>query len=257
MIKEIRAKSILNRSYIGDYCINPYVGCAHACIYCYAHYYTKLRGYSDPWGSYVYVKVNAPDLLSREIARKRKGVVYLSSLTDPYQPVESKYELTRKVLQILMRNGWPVIIQTKSPLVLRDIDVISSMDASVGFTIITLDESLRKSFEPHAPPVPDRIDALMKLKENGVRTFAFIGPILPKTSVRELINIVEEVKDYTDVIYFDRLNFKPGIFRKMDRAFSKMGLASWSANLNAYYERIKKSLEDYLRERKIKGIFVY
>ncbi len=257
MIKEIRAKSILNRSSIGDYCINPYIGCTHACIYCYAHYYTKLRGYSEPWGSYIYVKVNAPDLLSREIRRKKRGVVYLSSLTDPYQNIESRYELTRKILDILMRNGWPVIIQTKSPLVLRDIDIIGNMEANVGFTIITLDENLRKLFEPHAPPVSDRIDALMKLKEEGIRTFTFIGPILPKMSVRELINIVEEVKDYADVIYFDRLNFKPGIFNRIDRAFSEIGLAGWSTNLEAYYKRIKESLKEYLRERKINSVFVY
>ncbi len=257
MIGEIRARSILNRSSIGDYCINPYIGCMHACIYCYAHYYTKLRGYLEPWGSYVYVKVNAPNILSKEITKKKKGVVYLSSLTDPYQYIESRYELTRKILNILMRNGWPAIIQTKSPLVLRDIDIISDMEASIGFTIITLDEDIRKIFEPHAPPVSDRINALMKLKENGIRTFTFIGPILPRMSARELISIVEEVKDYTDVIYFDKLNFKPGIFSRIDRTFSEMGLTSWSVSLDTYYEKIKKSLREYLRERKINSVFVY
>ncbi len=257
MIREIRVKSILNRSYIGDYCINPYIGCSHACVYCYAHYYTKLRGYSEPWGSYVYVKVNAPELLSREIRRRKKGVVYLSSLTDPYQQVESRYGITRKVLEILLRNRWPVIVQTKSPLVLRDIDLLSNMEANVGFTIITLDEKLRRTFEPHAPPVSDRINALSRIKRRGIRTFAFIGPILPKTSLNELIQIIEAVRDYVDVIYFDRLNFKPSLRDRMDHVFSSMGLPDWSAGLSSYYVKIKRSLKEYLRKEDISGVFVY
>ncbi|TDA41793.1 MAG: radical SAM protein, partial [Thermoproteota archaeon] len=130
---EVRARSILNRSAIGDYCINPYIGCQHACVYCYADYYTKMRGYTGEWGSYLYAKVNAPELLLKEIRRKRKGVVYLSSLTDPYQPVEMKYRLTRRILEVLMGYGWPVIIQTKSSSIIRDMDIITNGNANVGF----------------------------------------------------------------------------------------------------------------------------
>ena len=258
MIEGVRAKSILNRSAIGDYCINPYIGCQHACVYCYADYYTRLRGYDKPWGSYIYVKMNALDLLLGEIAKKRRGVVYLSSLTDPYQRVEERYRLTRRILEVLMRNQWPVILQTKSPLVLRDLDIIKEFKRiEVGFTIITLDEDIRGMFEPHAPPTSARIEALKELREEGIKTFVFIGPILPGTKIDDLEDLVLTVKDYSDVIYFDRLNLKPGLFDRINRVFLRMGQPNWSSDLKDYYQEIKRALMEFLRERGVNHIFVY
>ncbi len=258
MIEEVKVKSILNRSAIGDYCINPYIGCQHACVYCYADYYTRLRGYDRPWGSYIYVKMNALDLLLGEIIKKRRGVVYLSSLTDPYQQVEESYMLTRGILEVLMKNQWPVILQTKSPLVLRDLDIIKEFKGiEVGFTIITLDENIRRMFEPHAPPTLARIEALKELRGEGIKTFAFIGPILPETKIDELEDLVLTVRDYSDVIYFDKLNFKPGLFDRINRVFLRMGKPNWSSNLRNYYQEIKRSLMDFLGERRINYIFVY
>jgi len=255
---EVRARSILNRSAIGDYCINPYIGCQHACIYCYADYYTRLRGYRGEWGSYVYAKVNAPDLLLKEIKRKRKGVVYLSSLTDPYQPAEIEYGLTRRVLEILMEHNWPVIVQTKSSLITRDMDVITRFGrADVGFTIITLDEGIRRRFEPFSSPISARIDSLERLKGEKVRTFVFIGPVLPGTEVEEVMKIVLEVKNYADVIYFDRLNLRPGVVERVDRALSEMGISGWLYGLDRYYINLKKSLAEFLERERIKYIFVY
>ncbi len=161
MIREVRAKSILNRSSIGDYVINPYVGCQHACIYCYAQFYARRWGRTEPWGSYVEVKVNAPELLAKEVGRKGAGVVYLSSMTDPYQPVEEEYGITRRLLHILVERDWPVLVQTKSPMVLRDVDVLRRFSqAKVGLTVITLDEKIRRAMEPAAPSVDERIEAL-------------------------------------------------------------------------------------------------
>jgi DNA repair photolyase len=255
---EIRARSILNRSAIGDYCINPYVGCQHACIYCYADYYTRLMGYRGEWGSYVHAKINAPNLLLKEIRKKKKGVVYLSSLTDPYQPVEVNYRLTRRILEILMSYKWPVIIQTKSSSIIRDIDVITKFDnVNVGFTMITLDEDIRRRFEPFSSPINARIDALMRLKEEKVRTFVFIGPILPGTDLDELRELIMTVKDYADLIYFDRLNLKPGVASRIDRALSEIWKPNWLSNLNIYYVNLKKSLIKLLEGERIKYAFVY
>ena len=255
---EIKAKSILNRSAIGDYCINPYVGCQHACIYCYADYYTRLMGYRGEWGSYVHAKVNAPDLLLKEIKKKKKGVVYLSSLTDPYQPAEIDYRLTRRILEILMSYKWPVIIQTKSSFIMRDVDLIKGFDrADVGFTIITLDEDIRRRFEPFSSPVSARINALERLKGEKVRTFVFIGPILPGTDFKELRDLVMTVKDYADLIYFDKLNLKPGIANRIDKALSDIGISNWLSDLNRYYVNLKKSLTEFLERERIKYIFVY
>ncbi|MEM2604010.1 MAG: radical SAM protein [Candidatus Korarchaeum sp.] len=241
MISEIVAKSLLNRSAIGDYCVNPYVGCSHGCVYCYASHYARRMGYSGEWGSYVYVKVNAVDLLRREVARRRKGVVYISSLTDAYQPIESSYQLTRRLLEVLLARDWPVIVQTKSTLILRDLDIISSFSqAEVGLTIITLDESLRRKLEPHAPSISSRIDVLMDLKSEGITTFTFIGPIIPGTPPDEIIELVNEVKDYSDLIYFDKFRRKPGLAEP--RVPSSEDL-----DTDSYYRSIKRVLESSIR----------
>ena len=101
IISKIRAKTALGKSYIADYTINPYVGCAHACRYCYADYYTKrIYGISYPWGEYVFVKENLPQILQKDLISKSPGTIYISSLTDPYQPIESQTKLTRAILNL-------------------------------------------------------------------------------------------------------------------------------------------------------------
>ena len=102
-IKEIHSKSILSPSKIYDYVVNPYVGCQHACSYCYARFMKRFTGHKEPWGDFVDVKINAPDLLSKEIKKKRMGTVWVSGVCDPYQPLEAKYKLTRRCLEILAR----------------------------------------------------------------------------------------------------------------------------------------------------------
>ena len=97
-IKEIHAKSILSPSKVYDYVINPYVGCQHACSYCYARFMKRFTGHKEPWGEFVDVKINAPDLLSKEIKRKKVGSVWVSGVCDPYQPLEKKYALTRRMI---------------------------------------------------------------------------------------------------------------------------------------------------------------
>src|SRR4030066_189661 len=149
-VKEIQSKTILSTSKVYDYVINPYVGCQHACSYCYARFMKRFSGHKEPWGKFVDVKINAADLLRVEINKKKRAKVWISGVCDPYQPLEAKYRLTRKCLEILARNDWPVVIQTRSPLVLRDVDILK--DASnfeVGLTITTADDNIRKLFEPH------------------------------------------------------------------------------------------------------------
>src|SRR5512136_3489869 len=123
VVREICARSILSKSQVFDYVVNPYVGCQHSCIYCYARFMKRFTGHKEPWGEFVDVKINAPDLLRCEIEKKKRGRVWVSGVCDPYQPLEATYRLTRQCLEILAHNNWPVIIQTRSPLVLRDIDI--------------------------------------------------------------------------------------------------------------------------------------
>lgn len=166
IIKEVIAKSILSKSGIpgASYCLNPYVGCSHACRYCYASFMKKYTGHTEPWGNFVDVKINAPGVLERQLRRAAKGSIILSSVTDAYQPLEMKYKITRQCLENLIDSRFPVDILTKSPLVLRDMDLIRKFkDINVGITITTDDDKIRKLFEPKAPPIGARIHALKTL----------------------------------------------------------------------------------------------
>lgn len=220
-VKEIQCKTILSQTGLpADYCLNPYTGCQHGCIYCYARFMKRYTGHKEPWGQFVDVKVNAPEVLKHEITKKPKGRVYLSSVTDPYQPLEKKNQLTRRLLEILAAAGWPVTIQTKSDLVLRDLDILKKIpEVKVGFTITSLDDKVRKVFEPFASPNPSRFEAIEKLKREGLETFAMIAPILPKlTDVEGLRKRLEPI---TDFIWEDNLNIRYGNWPDIEKTVKK------------------------------------
>lgn len=203
VIREVNAKSILSASKIYNYVINPYVGCQFGCKYCYARYMKKFTGHTEPWGEFVDIKINAEELLLKEIKKKKKDRVWISGVCDPYQPLEAKYKLTRKCLKILADNNWPVVIQTRSKLILRDIDIIKEMDdCDAGLSVTTADDKIRKLFEPTATPIKDRIDTLKQLHEAGIRTYAMIAPILPGAE-----NLMEMLYGIVDYIYVDRMNY--------------------------------------------------
>ena len=203
IIREISARSILSRSKIYEYTINPYVGCQHACTYCYARFMKRFSGHKEPWGQFVDVKINTPNLLRDEVKRKPAGRVWISGVCDPYQPIERKYELTRQCLEILAQNNWSVIIQTRSPLVLRDIDILKeAQDFEVGLSVTTADEGIRQLFELNAPPINDRIKALDELHKAGIRTYAMIAPML-----RGAEGLDELLKGKVDYLLIDRMNY--------------------------------------------------
>jgi len=202
-IKEIKAKNILSKSKVYDWTINPYVGCQHGCIYCYAKFMKRFSGHKENWGEFVDVKINAPELLSQEIKEKKKGRVWISGVCDPYQPLEKKYELTKKCLEILQKNNWPVVIQTKSPLVLRDLELLKKFqEIEVGFTITTDDEEIRKIFELRTVPINERIETLDKLHQEGIKTFVMIAPLLPKAE-----SLVPKLKGKVDYVIIDKMNY--------------------------------------------------
>ena len=212
IIKEIQAKAILSTSQVYDYVINPYIGCQHGCSFCYARFMKRFSKHKEAWGDFVDVKINAPELLLEEINRKKKGNVWISGVCDPYQPLEEKYKLTRHCLEILIRYHWPVFIQTRSPLVMRDTDIFrQSRDCEVGLSISTADDSIRKIFEPHAPVTEKRIKALDELHKSGIRTYAMIAPILQGAEF-----LPQELAGKVDYLLVDRMNYNyaDSIFRK-------------------------------------------
>jgi DNA repair photolyase len=143
IVEEVYAKTILSRSKVLRYTINPYIGCEHGCTYCYARFMKRFTGHTEKWGDFVDVKMNAVSLLQREVKKNRAGRVWISGVCDPYQPLEKAYELTRGCLEILSRHGWPVTIQTKSPLILRDLDLLrKSNEIEAGLTITTADDRM-------------------------------------------------------------------------------------------------------------------
>ncbi|MFN3301857.1 MAG: radical SAM protein [Patescibacteria group bacterium] len=210
-IRFIKAKSILNRSKINGYTINPYVGCFHGCVYCYNQHFIKAIGREEKWGSFLEIKLNAPEILEKEINQKfrnKKNKVFFSTITDPYNPLEKQYQLTRKCLEILASSQWSVSILTKSDLILRDLDIFKKFHSriEIGFTITTLDKRAQMILEPGASLVEKRIEALRKLKKAGIRTYAFIGPVLPFfTNLKQIFRVL---KDKVMEIWFDTLNTK-------------------------------------------------
>jgi DNA repair photolyase len=236
-IKEIHSKTILSSSQVYDYVINPYVGCQHACSYCYARFMKRFTGHKEPWGDFIDVKINAPELLQKEIKKKKKGDVWISGVCDPYQPLEKKYELTRKCLEILVQNNWPVIIQSRSPLVLRDLDILKQAESmEVGLSITTANDEIRKIFESHAPSIPERLKAIGTLHRNGIRTYVMIAPILPEAE-----NLVTVLAGKVDYIIIDRMNY-----HHADRIYNNLG---WNdKNTDAYFTRTGCQIADECRK---------
>ncbi len=221
IVKEVYAKNILSKSKVFDYTINPYVGCEHGCTYCYARFMRRFTGHREEWGQFVDVKINATSLLQREIKKKIARRVWMSGICDPYQPLEKKYELTRSCLEILSNHAWPVTVQTKSPLVSRDIDFLrKTHNVEVGLTITTADENIRRIFEPNAPSIEERIETLEKLHSAGIKTFVMIAPLLPKAE-----GLVAQIIGKVDYVLVDKMNYHYAdwVYRKneLDYAMTK------------------------------------
>lgn len=196
-----------------DYALNPYLGCRHGCRYCYARDFTRGEP-GDAWGEVVYVKVNLPEVLSREVKTFKPGIVGVSTITDPYQPVEAKYRLTRRSLEILLASGFKASVQTKSTYVLKDMDLFFTHrdKVDVGFTITTFKAETAKLLEPNAPPPRARAYALSALSELGVKTWIFLGPIIPGVNdcVEDYAPILEVARRAKSEVIVDKYRGRPG-----------------------------------------------
>jgi len=196
----------------------------------------RFTGHNEPWGTFVVVKVNTPEVLQRQMKKAGRGYVMLSSVPDPYQPLERKYKLTRRCLEILLNHQFPAGILTKSPLVLRDLDLIGRFeDIEVGLTITTDDEAMKKIFEPGTPPIGARIQALKEIHARGIGTYAFIGPLLPQNPE----SLAEKIKPYADSILIHRMNY----LNKTVTLYRRHHLTEWLEEdfIDDILYRLKKS----------------
>ena len=163
-----------------DYSFNPYVGCYHGCLFCYVPRLLQID--RSEWGASVVVKRNAASVLAKEIRKVPKGLVAISTATDPYQFVEGKYRITRHALEVLLRAQWPVSVLSRSPLMLRDLDLFRQFDdIEVGMSVPTVDDRARALLEPWAPPIEARLRCLRQLADAGLTTFVSFAPAYPPT----------------------------------------------------------------------------
>lgn len=258
-IKEIKTKTILTKSKLpeADYCVNPYIGCAHGCIYCYARFMKRFTGHnSEEWGKFIDVKVNSVELIEKQLSKKpQKGTILLGSVTDAYQPIEHKYVLTRSIIEVILKYQYPLSILTKSDLVVRDIDILQKIiDCEVGLTITTLDEDKAKIIEPLATNPKRRLTALAKLKQAGIITYAFIGPILP--GITDLPKFFAELSEKIDFVMAESLNPKFGDWDKFLKIISKNfpDLAPlYKAGFDKlYWDKIENTIKRLCRKHNIK-----
>ncbi len=246
---EIKCKTALSKSLLPglDYSLNPYRGCQHTCAYCYVPNVLRIK--RSTWGSFVDVKTNIPIILSKELKSKKPGVVAISTVTDPYQPIEKKYKLTRYCLEQLLLRDFPVCIQTKSDLIIRDIDLISKFSkAEVMFSIATLDDSKRKLLEPYSSTIKERFIALKKCSDRGIKTSIFFGPVYPTIKLEDLPIIIDAfIENGATEIMVDKLNLKPGIKENVEKILK----SDISKNI-ANYDLIKKNIFMIAKGKNIK-----
>lgn len=242
-INSVSCKTALSISRLeSDYALNPYRGCSHGCRYCYSPCVLREQ---RTWGEFLDVKRNIPKVLSKELKKKKKGFVRIGSVTDPYQEAEEKFELTRRCLEQLSRHDFPVLIQTKSGLVKRDIDLFKEMDSDIGFTIASLDENFREKFEPKAPPVSERLSAIRELREEGLDLWVFIGPLFPYLNDgREDLLRLKKTLQSLDIedIYLDKLNMRERVWENIKPMLEH--------DMQTKYRNIYFDGDDYFKNKK-------
>ena len=192
--REVEVKSALNavKGMPFDWSLNPWSGCAHSCVYCFARaYHARYRekNVGSDFDSNVEVRVNIADILRRELRRRREGSLAIGTATDPYQPIEGKYRLTRRCLEALVDYPMPTSIVTKGPLVVRDIDVLKKLDekteVTVYFSVPCVDEDIVRKTDPGTAPPRQRLRALRMLREAGIDAAVLCMPVLPGISDSE------------------------------------------------------------------------
>lgn len=203
--KEIPAKELITKSNLpaSDYVINPYVGCPHACKYCYARFMKRFTGHTEEWGTFIDVKRCEKPIDVKKLVRKS---VFISSVTDCYNPFEAKYQITRSVLEQLRQADCFITVSTKSDLILRDIDILKELKhLTVAISVNTLDDGFQSDMD-NAKSISQRIAALKELQKQGIYTVLFMSPIFPY--ITDFKKIIEATKEFVCEYWFENLNLR-------------------------------------------------
>jgi DNA repair photolyase len=253
VVREVECKSLLNQSAISDYSFNCYTGCANGCVYCYARFMQRFHPHAETWGQFVDVKVNAVNVLARQVRRLPPGSVFTCSACDGWQEAEREYELTRRCCRMLLEAGFHLNVLTKSDLVLRDLDIFRGHDVGLGVTITTADEAKAKLWEPGASPVSARVRILREAKAAGLKTAIALAPLLPAISdtpeaLRDLFSLAGEAD--VDHIWTDAMNPRPKVWPSVQGFLRRM-----EPKLVEHYRRLlfdatcRAQYEDELSQR--------
>lgn len=258
-IEDRTAKSCMTKSKITDYVINPYLGCEHNCLYCYATFMKRFQNIKEEWGTFCYPKINCPDLLPAELKRNKPGTIWLSSVTDPYTPLEGKMKITRKILEIIAaspyKNKFKIEILTKSALVKRDFDILKKLNVELGVSVNNLSAKVARVIEPVASPPKERIMTLREAHERGLKTYGFISPVLP--GITNLDEIFREL-NFVDYVYVELLNTYPTSMNRLMPEIRKHfpeGLKDFDFMMNHfddYSQNLKEEVKNLERKYKVK-----
>jgi DNA repair photolyase len=216
VVREVACKTVLNHSSLGGYSLNCYTGCAHACVYCYARFMQRFHPHEEPWGAFVDVKVNAAEVLKRQLRRAVPGSVFMSSACDGWQPIEAQYRLTRRCCELLLERGFSLHVLTKSPLVVRDFDLFVGHDVAVGLTITAADDRLTQLWEPGCATLDQRWRVIDEARQRGLATSVMFGPLLPLLSdgPAEIEALLEQAAAHgADAIRVDAMNPRPRVWQ--------------------------------------------
>jgi len=255
LIKEINVNDYLTLSKLpsADYVINPYVGCTHACTYCYATFMKRFTGHDEPWGTFLDVKRCAKPI---NINKLKGKTVFLSSVTDCYNPEEEKYQITRSILKQLVKADIELNIATKSKLILRDLDLLKQFkNLVVSISVNTLNNNFRSQMD-RASSIKERLETLKILHENGIKTVLFMSPIFPYLT--DFKAIVEQTKNYVDEYWFENLNLRAD-YKKTILGFIKNNYSLiypkyvdiYQKNDLTYWDNLANEIEHYCKANNI------
>lgn len=205
IIKEINVQSVMTKSSlpVGGFSVNPYVGCPHACKYCYASFMKRFTGHPEAWGTFLDVKHWKPIDNPQKYDGQR---IVIGSVTDGYNPYEEIFGRTRKLLEELSGTDAEIMICTKSDLVLRDLDLLKHFPrVTVSWSVNTLDEQFRADMD-RAVSIERRLEAMKQVYQAGIRTVCFVSPIFP--GITDVKAIIDQVKNFTDLIWLENLNLR-------------------------------------------------
>ena len=261
IIKKVEVKNIVTKSNlpVSDYSINPYVGCTHACKYCYACFMKKFTGHEEEWGTFLDVKFWNKIKNPQRYAGKS---FFMSSVTDPYNPQEEIYRRTREFLETFQGVDINLSLQTKSDLILRDLDLIKTFkNVRVGFSINTLDENFKNDMD-NAVSIERRLAAMKILHEAGIRTTCFISPIFP--GITDVVAIIDAAKNFCNLVWLENLNlrgnFKPKILAYVkekcpellplyDEIYRRKNMRYWFELHKIVSDYAEKNNLEYVRNR--------